>query len=162
MLSTILILVAFGVALLVTEFVVPGGIIGVLGAIALVAAVVLAFIDYGPAVGGVAALAVLTTVIVFVGLWMKYVQRTWFGKKLTLETKVSGSQVEEITAGLRGRTGVAANDLRPSGTALIDGRRIDVVAEVGLIEKGRPVEVIKVEGIRVVVRECEEAGAAGS
>ncbi|RKY01524.1 nodulation efficiency protein NfeD, partial [Candidatus Poribacteria bacterium] len=33
---------------------------------------------------------------------------------------------------------------------LIDGRRVDVVAEGEFIERGRRVEVVKVEGNRVV------------
>jgi membrane-bound ClpP family serine protease len=43
--------------------------------------------------------------------------------------------------------------LRPSGTASINGRRVDVVTEGGLIERGTAVKVVAVEGARIVVRE---------
>jgi membrane-bound serine protease (ClpP class) len=47
---------------------------------------------------------------------------------------------------------VAQSNLRPSGLALIDGKRIDVVTEGPMIERGTPVKVVAVEGMRVVVR----------
>ena len=50
-------------------------------------------------------------------------------------------------------TGVALTQLRPSGTASINGQRVDVVTEGGLIERGTAVKVVAVEGARVVVRE---------
>jgi membrane-bound serine protease (ClpP class) len=55
-------------------------------------------------------------------------------------------------AELRGRRGVALTALRPAGTAEIDGRRVDVVAEGGaLIDRGAEIEVAEVEGTRVAV-----------
>ena len=48
--------------------------------------------------------------------------------------------------------GTADSILRPSGVATINGHRIDVVAETGLIERGQSVKVIAVEGSKVVVR----------
>jgi membrane-bound serine protease (ClpP class) len=50
------------------------------------------------------------------------------------------------------QTGTAFTQLRPAGTALINGRRVDVVTEGQLIERGTPVRVVAVEGMRVVVR----------
>lgn len=42
--------------------------------------------------------------------------------------------------------------LRPSGTAVINNERIDVVSEGGFIEQNSRITVIKVEGVRIVVR----------
>jgi len=42
--------------------------------------------------------------------------------------------------------------LRPSGMAVIDGKRLDVVAESGMIAAGSAIKVIAVEGTRVIVR----------
>ena len=50
------------------------------------------------------------------------------------------------------QTGVAYTPLRPSGTALLDGKRIDVVTEGPFVERGAPIQVVAVEGVRVVVR----------
>jgi len=49
-------------------------------------------------------------------------------------------------------TGAALSQLRPSGTAKIDGQRVDDVTEGGLIEAGTAVKVVTVEGARIVVR----------
>jgi membrane-bound serine protease (ClpP class) len=43
--------------------------------------------------------------------------------------------------------------LRPSGNAAIGDRRVDVVTEGTMIDKGTPIRVVAVEGSRVVVRE---------
>ena len=51
------------------------------------------------------------------------------------------------------RTGVAITQLRPSGTAFINGKRVDVVTEGGLIDQGASLKVVAAEGLRVVVRE---------
>lgn len=53
---------------------------------------------------------------------------------------------------LRDAVGVALTDLRPSGTADFAGERVTVVAESGVIERATPLQVVAVEGYRVVVR----------
>ncbi len=50
-------------------------------------------------------------------------------------------------------TGTALTQLRPSGVASLNGQRVDVVTEGGLIERGAAVRVVAVEGSRIVVRE---------
>jgi membrane-bound serine protease (ClpP class) len=52
-----------------------------------------------------------------------------------------------------GRTGTALSPLRPAGVADIDGARVDVVSDGGFIEAGVEIEVTRVDGNRVVVRE---------
>ena len=47
---------------------------------------------------------------------------------------------------------MATTVLRPAGTADFEGVKLDVVTEGEFIEKGRPLEVIRVEGRRIVVR----------
>jgi membrane-bound serine protease (ClpP class) len=52
---------------------------------------------------------------------------------------------------LIGKYGTAFTTLRPGGTAVIDGRRIDVVADSEYIDKDVKIKVLRVEGIKVVV-----------
>lgn len=47
--------------------------------------------------------------------------------------------------------GITVTDLHPTGTVLIDGKRIDVVTEGSYIEKGSQVKVMQVKGNQVVV-----------
>lgn len=52
-----------------------------------------------------------------------------------------------------GAGGEAFTTLRPGGTALINDRKVDVVAEGGYIEKGTRIRVLRIEGTKVVVEE---------
>ena len=53
---------------------------------------------------------------------------------------------------LLGLEGSALTPLRPAGVADIGGRRVDVVSEGAYIAAGTALKVIRVEGVRVVVR----------
>ena len=57
-------------------------------------------------------------------------------------------------ASLAGKRGVAVTDLRPAGKVEIDGAPVDAVTQAEFIGKGLPVEVMEVDGFRVVVRRC--------
>ncbi len=60
--------------------------------------------------------------------------------------------------GLLGLAGSAASVLRPSGVAEIDGRRFTVVTEGSFYVRRRaPIEVVRVQGSRIVVREREQS-----
>ncbi len=54
---------------------------------------------------------------------------------------------------LLGRIGVTRTLLRPSGKVEIEGRLVEVVSEGAMIASGRAVEVVQVQGSRIVVRE---------
>ncbi len=57
---------------------------------------------------------------------------------------------------LVGKCGVASTVLRPSGNALICGKLYSVVAQSNLIESGRDIEVVSVEGVKIIVREMDD------
>jgi membrane-bound serine protease (ClpP class) len=50
-----------------------------------------------------------------------------------------------------GESGVVRSDLRPSGSAEFDGRLVDVVCDGDYIESGQRVEIVKIEGNRILV-----------
>ncbi|HDL64377.1 MAG TPA: hypothetical protein ENH12_03205 [Proteobacteria bacterium] len=60
--------------------------------------------------------------------------------------------------GLLGTRGSALSPLRPSGAALLGGKRISVVTDGSFIPANSPIEVIEVKGLRVVVRVVSETG----
>lgn len=143
-----------GVFLLGVEIFVPGGVLGVLGALFLLAAIAMGFKAFGPDGGIISMLIIIVLAGVGVALWIRFFPRTRMGQHLTLTA--NGREFKAPSAAwkvLVGHEGVTHTPLRPGGIALIDGRRVDVVAEGNWIEAGRPVRVIKVEGSRVVVRE---------
>jgi membrane-bound serine protease (ClpP class) len=56
-------------------------------------------------------------------------------------------------ANLQGVRGTAVTILRPSGKAQFGDRMVDVISDGPFIEVGRNVQVIEINGNRVVVRE---------
>jgi len=61
-------------------------------------------------------------------------------------------------ADLVGKRGKALSLLRPSGTVEIDGRRVSVITAGAFIPAGASVEVVSVEGSRVVVKAVSDGG----
>jgi membrane-bound serine protease (ClpP class) len=58
--------------------------------------------------------------------------------------------------------GTALSPLRPAGVASFDGRRTDVVSQGEFIESGEPLEVVRDEGTRVVVKLRRPAAPEGT
>jgi membrane-bound serine protease (ClpP class) len=82
------------------------------------------------------------------------------GKKTNLFKRVILSEAETVEEGyvnasgnehLLGKTGKALTTLRPAGTALIDGERVDVVTDGEYLPNDTEIKVVKVEGARIVV-----------
>ena len=53
------------------------------------------------------------------------------------------------------KEGIVLTELRPSGSVEIDGVPVDVVSEGKFISKGEKVRVVKIEGMRIIVRKVE-------
>jgi membrane-bound serine protease (ClpP class) len=131
-------------------FVPSFGIIGVAGFGCLIASVVLAWVHLGGTFGIVflAAVLVLAPALLVIGL--KLFPRTFFGTWLIhRQDLVTPAPRHADLAGAAGRT---LTDLRPSGTALVEGRRVSVVTGGEYIGKDEAVTVVSVEGSRIVVR----------
>lgn len=133
--------------------VLPGHTIpGVLGGIALVAAVLLSFgIAYFTVAIETLAAAVALTAVVFALSTRILPENAWM-KRLALSYVQGPEYVSSRDFGdLRGRTGIAASYLRPAGIASIDGRRISVLTEGEYISQGTAIRVTRVEGARIFV-----------
>ncbi len=151
-------LVIAGYLAVFVEFFVPaGGLIGIAGLGCLVASVVLAFTGHGTATGAVMlAVVLLTAPAVFV-LGFRLFPNSFLGKRIILgERQKSGSGYtsfsQEKYADLAQEQGQCLTDLRPSGMARIGGSRHSVVTSGEYVGKGDTIEVIRVEGSRIVVR----------
>lgn len=148
--ETVLLLAGIGFLLLLTEMFLPGGVLGVLGGLLLVAAVAVGYVQLGGYAGSMVLVAILVLGLAgFCGA-MAVFPRTAVGKKLTLsQPKASAPRA---VAGLVGSEGEAVTALRPSGKALVEGRRLDVVAEGEFVDAGQAIVVTAAEGSRTVVR----------
>lgn len=151
------ILLLAGLLLIGVEIFVPGGIIGALGALSLIAAMFIGFKAFAPPGGLISALAIILLTGLGTALWIRFFPRTSAGRHLTLSQ--DGRDFKSAPPELKdwvGREGVAHSTLRPGGIALIDGRRVDVIAEGRWIESGRRIRVLNVEGTRVIVRDMAD------
>jgi membrane-bound serine protease (ClpP class) len=155
MVGVIVILICLGVLFLGIEFIIPGGVIGVIGGVCMFAAVIITFLEHGPLMGFLVAAFSVAVSLTSLVLWMKHFHKSRMGKALMLESEVNGTEEFEEKASLLGKTGVARNDLHPTGTVVVEGQKLDVVAETGLIEEGSTIEIVKVRGATVTVRKTQ-------
>ncbi len=148
----VLTLLLVGAVLLVAESVLPGMIAGIVGCCCLIAAVVESYVKFGAHTGNLVLIGVLAGLAAGFWLWVKYFPESRLAR-MFISKQVSG-EIGTERPELLERTGTALTPLRPAGTVLIEGKRVDVVTEGQMIERGKPVRVVAVEGLRVVVREC--------
>lgn len=140
-----------GVILLALETVLPGLIAGIAGLFCLGAGIIAAYREWGMAGGNLTLAGVLAGLIAGFFLWLRFFPTSALGRRFVSESRVGelGTERRELLQ----QIGTALTTLRPSGTALIGGRRVDVVTEGAMVGRGSSVRVVAVEGMRVVVRE---------
>lgn len=149
-------LLILGVILLVLEiFVIPGfGICGGIGILGILASLVLAAPNPIAAIWSLLIALVIAGVLIYVTLKNKKTRKLW--NKLILSQKLDGESgfdsADVSLVRFLGQRGRSLTALRPAGTAWINGEKVDVVTQGEFIDPGQPVEVILVEGVRVVVR----------
>lgn len=154
--NTYWVLIAGGFVLIAAEIFVPGGILGIAGVLALLAAMIVGFMVFGAEYGLLSMAGIFVGGMIFIYLWIKYLPRSFVGRWFTLtESGKDFKSFEERAPELTGKTGTAQTDLRPAGIALVDGRKLDVLSESGFIARGTPVKIIQVVGSRIVVRAQE-------
>ena len=150
-LESIVLLAGIGFLLLAAEVFVPGLVLGLLGAVCLVAGAVVAYGAYGPVTGSLVFIGMALTVGAGFVAWMFAFPSTPIGRRIMLDRAApTGPATTRDT--LLGKEGAAFTALRPAGTALIEGRKWDVVAESDFIEPGDPLIVVREEGMRILVR----------
>ena len=151
-------LFVFGIIFILVEAFMPGfGIFGIGGLAAVVVAIVLAAAS---ATLGIYMLLISFFVAGFAGyIAFRYFQRRGTLKRFILSdsaTKEAGYSSSEDYSHLLGKKGQASTSLRPSGKVEIEGKKYDMVSEGGYISTGESVEVIRVEGYRIVVRKLNK------
>ncbi|WP_085508914.1 NfeD family protein [Thalassobacillus devorans] len=153
-----IILLVLGLILIIAEFFLPGGIAGIAGAVAIVSSLMLSGADTGHmamSIGIAILVAIIASVILFkyLGLERGFFRHIILQDATTTDKGFVSSTNRLELIGLKGET---LTPLRPSGTAVFDEERLDVVSEGRFLPAGQPVKVIKTEGSRIVVREINK------
>ncbi|MHC4608534.1 MAG: NfeD family protein [Planctomycetota bacterium] len=135
-----------GVGLMVLEATMPGIILGLVGLGLTVVAVVFGFQHSWLIGSGQILLAVVVIPMAFV----------YMSRRMALKVELSAESgavgfAKDYSVYL-GKEGETITDLHPSGMVRIDGKKVDVVTAGEMIDEGKHVRVVKVEGNRVIVR----------
>ena len=149
------VLLILGIILIILEFFVAGGILGLIGVGAIIGALFLAGYDLGH-------MSLSISIAFIVAITAAVVLYKWIGtergifKKIILRDRTTaelGYVSSQDRPELIGKEGIAATPLRPAGTAIFGNERFDVVSEGGFIEKDKRIKIVQAEGMRIVVRE---------
>ena len=152
-------------------FAIPGfGVAGVLGIAGIVAGLTFGMIDkivwkFGPSPDGIRE-AMTAFTIVILSIFIAFIGSLWASKKLFTSNRLLGrlalQKVQNTSEGyigvdsvqqklLIGLAGVAHTVLRPSGKVMINNEIYDAKSEIGYIEKGDKVRVVKDETGQIYV-----------
>jgi membrane-bound serine protease (ClpP class) len=150
------ILQLIGVLVVIAEIILPsGGILSILatGLFGYSLYLVFTYISSSAGLAFIMADLILIPFLVYFGI--KFLAKSPVTLRARLAKKdgvTSQSPEQENFLGSQGR---AITDLRPSGVALIDEERVDVVTRGEYIEKHTKVVVIAVSGNRIIVKQID-------
>ena len=162
------ILCAIAIVLLMLEFFVPsGGLIAILCGVCAVGSVV-SFFMYSTVAGAIATIGYVVVTPFLIVFMFKVWLHSPIAKTMILggEDNTANIGNEEAAAAseqqrlerlaelkdLIGAEGIAETALRPVGTVRIEGRRIDAMAESGIVDINTPVVVTDVYDNQIKVR----------
>jgi len=146
-------LLVCGLFLIGIEIFVPGGVLGIFGAAALIGAAVIGFSIFPPVLGWLSLFVILALTGLAVFIWMKYLPQSPIGRMLSLSQSITEKD-QDNSPWKVGMRGIALSELRPAGKAQIEEHRVDVIAEDSAwIGHNATVEIVRVAGNRIYVRE---------
>ena len=154
----VIILFVAGVTLLFSEFLLPGGFLGVVGGLMVIASVIVGWVkfpEYGLFIFGGEFIGVILGVV----LGFYVMSKSGMRSRLVMgaeQAKTEGYFSPSEDAAMIGQLATVQTALRPAGLVMYDGKRIDAVSEGTFIDAGKTVRVIEVEGHRVVCEEVSE------
>lgn len=148
--NVVILLFAVGIVLLGIEVFAPGAILGIIGALAMLAGCIIAFRLFGVTGGLVASL--LALLLLGLALYLEFVvlPRSALGKSILVSSPAQSPATDEAKH-LVGQTGMTETPLAPSGFVIIDGVRHEALSESGLIVKDVPVRVVGGDIFRLIV-----------
>lgn len=151
-------LLLVGLAVLVLEVFVPsGGVLGFLSVLAIGAAIVMAFMEQGAAVGLTVLAISFVAVPAVLSLAFRWFPDTPLGRRVLppppgADDVLPAAEHRRRLRDLVGRSGRVTRELMPWGEATIDGLVCDALSESGPVAAGAEVEAVRVEGRGLVVR----------
>lgn len=150
----IIIVLIIGLVLVALEIIaIPGGIAGAIGGLLAILAVWQTYASHGHVAGNIMLLSSITVLIILIVVLMK--SKTWNRVSLheAVDSKVNTVDANEIKVGSKG---VTITRLAPSGNAMIQDQVVEVHTVSEFVDPDQPIEVIEIEGYRIMVRSLND------
>ena len=150
-----ILLFVIGMILVIIELYIPGvSIPGILGALTLIACI---FVTGQNTVQRLILAGILILINgIILTIFFTLLSKKRLPKSLILEESEENYLGVEDPLVPLGKIGIVLSTCRPAGNADFDGIKADVVSRGEFIEKDAKIEVIEIEGNRIVVKEITE------
>lgn len=151
--TPMILLFAVGVVFLAVEVIVPGAILGSIGALFMLGGCVLAFMDYGTGGGILALLGCFALASLVFYFEFKILPKTKLGKRAFLNSEITGvaAAFSEDAKTLVGKSAQALTMLSPSGYIIVDGQRYEAFCQSGQAAAGSDLQIVDADNFRLIV-----------
>ena len=149
--TLIIVLIVIGLIFLVAEFLIIPGITvaGIAGFVLIIFGVYLGYSQFGTTTGHIILLSTAVASVATIALSLR--AKTW--RWATLSTNIDSRAVEEYEHIIKpGDVGITVSRLAPMGKAVINDNIVEVTALGEMIDQQSAVEVVKVEGNKIIVK----------
>ena len=151
--TLIILLFAVGILFLAVEVIIPGGILGTIGALLMFSGCFLAFTDYGTLGGTLAILTAFALGGLALFIEFRILPKTKIGKRAFLTSQITGvsAALGKEALELVGKSAEALTMLSPSGYVRVDGRRYEAFCQSGQAQAGSMLDIIGADNFRLIV-----------
>jgi len=149
--TLIIVLIVIGLIFLVAEFLIIPGITvaGIAGFVLIVFGVYLGYSQYGATTGHIILLSTAVASVATIALSLR--AKTW--RWATLSTNIDSRATEDYEHIIKaGDVGITVSRLAPMGKAVINDNIVEVTALGEMIDQQSTIEVVKVEGNKIIVK----------
>ncbi len=146
--SGIIALYIIGLTAISIELFIPGAVVGICGAGCVITSIIFAYLHVSNLLGHILLGIGICFIPIFFITWKKLLTKTFAVNASEEGFSSSKNRLEDLISA----EGVAITTLRPSGTVVINGSKVDVVSEGEMISKNTKIKVIDVKGNRIVVK----------
>ena len=150
--SIIIILILMALVLVAFEIILPGGVLGVIAGLCVIAATILTDMDYGIwiAVAVFIGSGILISLLIIVEF--KLLKNTSLGNAFFLKESVTGHTGPTSDVSLIGKEGMTLTRLNPSGRVTIEGKTYEASSQDGYIETKQEITVVGQDNFKLTIR----------
>ena len=151
--SIIILLFALGIVFIAVEVIVPGAILGLIGALLMFAGCVMSFLEFGSLGGLIAILVAFAVGGLALVLELKVLPKTALGKRAFLNKEITavsaalGAEARDLI----GKSAEAITMLSPSGYVDVEGVRYEAFCQAGQVPSGAALTVVGADSFRLIV-----------